>query len=81
MSGVWNTPGRPQLGLIGVTRPYRRRGLAIALLARAFSVLHQRGQAEVTAEVDDTNTASRALLQGLGARRAGGSAELVRPAG
>ncbi len=78
---VWNTPGRPRLGLIGVTRPYRRRGLATALLARAFSVLHQRGQAEVTAEVDDTNTASRALLLGLGARRAGGSAELVRPAG
>ena len=74
---VWNSPGRPRLGLIGVTRPYRRHGLARALLARAFGVLHQRGQDAVTAEADDTSTASRSLLLGLGARREGGSVEFI----
>jgi GNAT superfamily N-acetyltransferase len=78
LARVWNRPGRPRLGLIAVTRPYRRRGLARALLARAFGVLHQRGQTLVTAEVDDTNTASRSLLLNLGARRDGGSVELVK---
>ncbi len=77
---IWNSPGRPRLGLIGVTRPYRRRGLARALLARAFGVLHQRGQEAVTAEADDANTASRSLLLGLGARREGGSVEFIRRA-
>jgi ribosomal protein S18 acetylase RimI-like enzyme len=75
---VWNSPGRPRLGLIGVTRAYRRRGLARALLARAFGVLHQRGRTEVTAEADDTNIASMSLLLGLGARREGGSVEFIR---
>jgi hypothetical protein len=35
----------------------------------------------VTAEVDDTNEASRTLLASLGARRSGGCAELTRAAG
>jgi RimJ/RimL family protein N-acetyltransferase len=45
--------------------------------------LQQRGNAEVTAEVDVTNTASNRLLTGLGARPTGGFVELVRrrPAG
>jgi RimJ/RimL family protein N-acetyltransferase len=77
---VWNNPGRPRLGLIGVTRPHRRRGLARALLARAFGVLHLRGQPVVTADADDTNLASRSLLLGLGARREGGSVEFIRRA-
>ena len=77
---VWNSPGRPRLGLIGVTRAYRRRGLARALLARAFGVLHERGRTEVTAEADDTNIASLSLLLGLGARREGGSVEFIRRA-
>ena len=34
-------------GLIGVGRPYRRRGLARSLLAKAFGVLHDRGKAEI----------------------------------
>ncbi|MDP9844816.1 GNAT family N-acetyltransferase [Streptosporangium lutulentum] len=76
---VWNDPGVPRLGLIAVGRPYRRRGLASILLARAFAVLHERGKTEVTAEADVTNTGSTTLLTGLGARRTGGSVELVRP--
>jgi ribosomal protein S18 acetylase RimI-like enzyme len=75
---VWNNPGRPRLGLIGVTRPYRRLGLGRALLGRAFRVLHERGKDQVTAEADDSNTASMSLLASLGARRTGGSVELIR---
>ena len=75
---VWNSPGQPRLGLIAIVRRCRRRGLASILLARAFAVLHERGTNEITAEVDDTNSASRALLLGLGARRTGGSVELVK---
>ncbi len=75
---VWITPGKPRLGLIAVARPHRRRGLASTLLARAFRVLHERGEADVTTEVDDTNTASRELLLRLGARRCGGSVEVIR---
>ena len=76
---VWKSPGRPRLGLIAVAAPYRRNGLASVLLARAFRSLHERGKKEVTAEVDETNTASQALMHKLGARRVHGFAEMVRP--
>jgi len=76
---VWNRPGGPRLGLIGVGRRCRRRGLARSLLAQAFGVLHDRGKAEVVAEVDVTNTGSNRLLGGLGAWRIGGFIEMVRP--
>jgi ribosomal protein S18 acetylase RimI-like enzyme len=75
---VWNNPKVPRLGLIAVLPPYRRRGLAKALLAQAFAVLDRRGKTEVTTEVDDMNIASASLLQALGARRTGGSIELIR---
>lgn len=75
---VWNKPGRARLGLIGVLPAYRRQGCARALIAEAFGVLHQRGRAEVSCEVDETNIASNALILGLGARRVGGSVELLR---
>jgi GNAT superfamily N-acetyltransferase len=76
---VWNRPSGPRLGLIAVRRPYRRRGLARSLLAQAFGVLHDRGKAEVAAEVDVTNTGPNRLFAGLGAWRIGGSIELIRP--
>jgi RimJ/RimL family protein N-acetyltransferase len=75
---VWNSPGRPRLGLIAVRPPFRRRGLARVMLARAFRVVHEGGKAELTAEVDDTNSASRSLLLRLGARRESGVVELVK---
>jgi ribosomal protein S18 acetylase RimI-like enzyme len=77
---VWRRPYGPRLGLIGVLPAYRRRGLAVALLGRVFSVLAGRGQTHVSCEVDETNVASNALITGLGARRVGGTVELVRPA-
>jgi GNAT superfamily N-acetyltransferase len=78
LARIWIGPGTPRLGLIAVLPSYRRRDVARALLARAFGVLHVRGQAEVTAEIDDTNTASLTLLGGIGARRKGGTAEFVK---
>jgi ribosomal protein S18 acetylase RimI-like enzyme len=76
---VWNNPGTPRLGFIGVSCSHRRLGLARALVAHAFAVLASRGQHEVTTEIDDTNVASRALLDGFGAQRCGGTVDLVRP--
>ncbi|HEV3480213.1 MAG TPA: GNAT family N-acetyltransferase [Gaiellaceae bacterium] len=78
LTRVWNNPKGPKLGLIGVLPAHRRRGLARALLARAFDVLAERGKSEVFAEVDDANVASTSLLEALGARRTGGSIELIR---
>jgi ribosomal protein S18 acetylase RimI-like enzyme len=76
---VWSRPSRPRLGLIGVGRHYRRRGLARVLLAQVFGILHERGTTDVVAEVDVTNTGSNRLLTSLGARRTGGFIELIRP--
>ena len=76
---VWNRPERPRLGLIGVVRDHRRRGVARWLLGEAFAVLAARGHAEILAEVDETNGAARVLLEGLGGRRIGASLELRRP--
>ncbi len=79
LARVWMNPGRPRLGLIGVLGPYRRRGIARVLLGKAFGVLHERGLAQVAAEIDDTAVASLALLTGIGARRNGGTIEYVLP--
>jgi ribosomal protein S18 acetylase RimI-like enzyme len=75
---VWNDPQGPLLGLIAALPAYRRRGLAKALIAQAFAVLRERGKTEVTAEIDDANVASLSLFTALGARRTGGSIELIR---
>lgn len=75
---VWNHPVHARLGLIGVTRAYRRRGLARGLLAAAFAPLHERGVSSVAAEADDANVASAALLRAIGARPTGETLELLR---
>jgi ribosomal protein S18 acetylase RimI-like enzyme len=75
---VWRNRAGPRLGLIAMLAPYRRRGAARALLGQVFTVLAARGDTSVVGEVDDTNVASVSLLTGLGARRYGGSVELIR---
>jgi RimJ/RimL family protein N-acetyltransferase len=77
---IWRASRVPRLGLVGVRRPYRRRGLATALLHAAFRPLADRGFTQVTAEADVTNVPSRTLLARFGARRTGGTVELRRPA-
>ena len=78
LTRVWNNQSGPRLGFVGVRAAFRRRRLAKALLGRVFRVLHERGTDAVSADVDDSNVASRSLFTGLGARRTGGSFELVR---
>ena len=75
---IWRTRAGPRLGLIATLAQYRRRGVARALLGQAFTVLAERGDTGVVGEADDTNVASVSLLTGLGARRCGGSVELIR---
>ncbi len=75
---IWRNRAGPRLGLIATLAQYRRRGIARALLGQAFAVLAARGDTSVASEVDDTNVASVSLLTGLGARRYGGNAELIR---
>jgi ribosomal protein S18 acetylase RimI-like enzyme len=67
----------PRLVLVGVLPEHRRRGLARALLAMAFTTLHERGVTEVSAGADVSNREAIALLTSLGGRRTGGSVELV----
>ena len=75
---VWMRPGVPTLGFVGVARPHRRSGLGRALVTTVLAELARRGIPEVATSIDETNVASRALLEGLGARRTGTSVELVR---
>ena len=75
---IWRNRAGPRQGLIATLAQYRRRGVAGALLGRAFAVLAARGDTSVVGEVDDTNLASLSLLTGLGARRYGGNVELIR---
>jgi GNAT superfamily N-acetyltransferase len=75
---IWRNRAGPRLGLIATLAQYRRRGVARALLGQAFAVLTARGETSVVGEVDDTNVAAVTLLTGLGARRYGGNAELIR---
>src|ERR1700677_1650299 len=80
LARVWNHPRQPHLGLVGVMPGYRRRGLAKVLLAAVLAPLCDRGVREVAAEADETSAAPIALLTSIGARRVGGSIELVRRA-
>ncbi|HEY3016559.1 MAG TPA: GNAT family N-acetyltransferase [Nocardioides sp.] len=76
---VWNGPRPlPRLGLVGVLPEHRGRGLATAMLARVLSVWAARGGTVVTAEVDQDNAPSRALMKRYGGRVTGSSIEYVR---
>jgi hypothetical protein len=75
---VWNRRTGPRLGLMAMLAAFRRTGATRALLAQVFAVLGARGDESVTCEADDANTASVSLLTSLGARRYGGSVELMR---
>jgi ribosomal protein S18 acetylase RimI-like enzyme len=78
LARVWVGPGRPRLGLVAAKPKYRRLGLSRAMLTRVFAVLHERGVAEVSCEVDDSNVAALRLLADFGARRINGMVLLVK---
>ena len=76
---IWTGRNHARLGLIGVAAPYRRRGLARALLAHALHPVHERGCAVVTVEADAGDRASLALLRQLGSVETGPASVLRRP--
>ncbi|MFE2142879.1 GNAT family N-acetyltransferase [Streptomyces sp. NPDC059456] len=69
---------RARIGLIAVRADHRRRGVGRALLAHALVSMHRNGIASAWAEVDESNTAGIALLEGAATRRTGDCLELVR---
>jgi RimJ/RimL family protein N-acetyltransferase len=80
LARVWHGPRpRPRLGLVGVLAPYRRRGLARALVAQAFAPMLERGPTVVEAEADSRDVAANSLLAGLGATLLRSTIELRRP--
>jgi ribosomal protein S18 acetylase RimI-like enzyme len=74
---IWNMRRHAKLSMIGVLPPFRRRGLARALLALAFRPLRERGVAGIAAEADESDPAARALLLSVGAKRTGAAVELI----
>ena len=75
---VWMRPDAPRLGLIGVRRDWRRRGVARGLLAAVLTAVRQRDGRDIGTEVDEANTASRELLLAFGGRIVGAWVELVK---
>jgi mycothiol synthase len=60
-------PARGYVALLGVRRPYRRRGLGEALLLHAFGALHARGKVGVDLHVDaDSLTGATGLYAKVG---------------
>ena len=80
LARIWNGPRPlPRLGLVGVLSPYRRRGVARALIAHCFEPLVHRGATVVQAEADASHVAAGALLAGLDATVVSTTIELRRP--
>lgn len=65
---VWMNPTGPRIGLWGVRRRHRRRGIAAALLRTALGAANETDGRPATTEYDVTNVASAALAARIGAR-------------
>jgi RimJ/RimL family protein N-acetyltransferase len=74
---VWMNRSPPRIGMFGVLPAHRRRGITLALLARCLSAVRDIGHRTVTSEHDETNEASRAVFERLGARQTGSTMELA----
>jgi mycothiol synthase len=62
-------PGYGWIGMLGVRRPWRGRGLGEALLRRSFAALHARGQRRIRLSVDAENpTGATRLYERAGMR-------------
>jgi ribosomal protein S18 acetylase RimI-like enzyme len=81
LARIWMNRDVPRLGMVGVRRTYRRRGIGAALVRLALAPVAETGAEFVTAEYDLTNDASAALFRRLGARRLGATIELVYDVG
>lgn len=68
---------QPRIGLIAVRAEQQRNGIARALLAHALGSLHLSGIETASAEVNESNGATAALFDGIGARRVSSNLEFV----
>lgn len=70
--GRWERPGQPEIGQVrylGVRRPYRRRGIAGALLRHAFAEFYRRGRTAAGLAVDSSSlTGAERLYERAGMR-------------
>jgi mycothiol synthase len=65
----WHDPIQGWVGTLGVLRPYRKRGLAQALLYQSFGEFWRRGERRVVLGVDSQNlTGATRLYQRVGMR-------------
>lgn len=71
------TPRIARIVSIGVRAEQRRRGIGRALLVQALNALHARGFGLTSVDVDENDTAAILLLEGIGARRASNTLELM----
>jgi ribosomal protein S18 acetylase RimI-like enzyme len=71
------TPRIARVVSIEVRADQRRRGIGRVLLVHALGALHDSGFGIASADVDETDTAAILLLEGVGARRASSSLELM----
>jgi len=66
---AWNNPNKAYLGSLSVRRPYRRKGLASALLKHTFRQFWLRGTNTITLSVDASNvTGATELYKKAGMR-------------
>ena len=74
---IWMNPSGPRIGMFGVRREHRRRGITVALLARCLSAVRDTGCRTATSEYDQTNEASAAVFERMKARQTGGMIEFA----
>jgi ribosomal protein S18 acetylase RimI-like enzyme len=74
---IWMGPRGSRLGMVGVRREQRRRGIASALIAKALRAVRSAGVAEVTMTCDLMNEGSKAIAERLGGRLLRINVELV----
>lgn len=65
---IWMNPTGPRIGLWGVRRTHRGRGIASALLRSALVSAHAIDPRPATTEIDVANAPSLALARRIGAR-------------
>lgn len=73
---VWMNPDAPRIGMMGVRRSHRRRGIVSALLREALGAARALGATRAVSEYDVTNVASATFAR-MGAARVGELVELV----
>jgi RimJ/RimL family protein N-acetyltransferase len=74
---IWMNRSGPRIGMFGVLRAHRRRGITLTLLARCLVAVRDAGHGTVTSEYDQENKASAGIFERLGARQTGSTMELA----